>query len=399
MTLRDIASGAVFNAVHRNNLVYNTCWEDPRLDRVALELGPDDAVMMITSAGCNALDYALCSPREIHCVDMNPRQNALLELKLAGIRTLEFDTFFDWFGRGRVIGADAIYGKRLRPELSPASRKFWDDHIHFFSAANPRDSFYFHGTSGFVARMLNLYVDRRPGMRESVNALLEAETLEEQQNIFYTRVVDMFWSKPIRWIASKDSMLSLLGVPKAQRDYLEQHYAGGIVKFMEDCFEAVFAKLPLGDNYFWRVYLTGQYTHDCCPEYLKRENFEALKGGLAGRVHVHTNTIENFLRGHDGRFTRYVLLDHMDWLSSHRIDALRTEWQAIVDRAAPQSRIIWRSGGMQVDFVDPIEVSLNKQRQRIGDMLTYHPELAADLHVRDRVHTYGSFYIADMATA
>src|SRR5690606_36502554 len=114
----------------------------------------------------------------------------------------------------------------------------------------------------------------------------------EQQSIFYDGVVDMFWSKPIRWVASKDSLLSLLGVPKAQRDYLEQHYAGGIVQFMEDCLEAVFAKLPLGDNYFWRVYLTGQYTHDCCPEYLKQDNSEALKGGLADRVHVHTNTIQ-----------------------------------------------------------------------------------------------------------
>ena len=28
----------VFDLVHRNNLVYNTCWEDPRLDRAALDL-------------------------------------------------------------------------------------------------------------------------------------------------------------------------------------------------------------------------------------------------------------------------------------------------------------------------------------------------------------------------
>ena len=34
-------SGKCFNFVHGKNLVYNTCWEDPRLDRVALDLGPD----------------------------------------------------------------------------------------------------------------------------------------------------------------------------------------------------------------------------------------------------------------------------------------------------------------------------------------------------------------------
>ena len=35
MGVGDWFSGLCFNVVHRNNLVYNTCWEDPRLDRVA----------------------------------------------------------------------------------------------------------------------------------------------------------------------------------------------------------------------------------------------------------------------------------------------------------------------------------------------------------------------------
>jgi S-adenosylmethionine-diacylglycerol 3-amino-3-carboxypropyl transferase len=30
-------------------------------------------------------------------------------------------------------------------------------------------------------------------------------------------------------------------------------------------------------------------------------------------------------------------------------------------------------------------------------MLTYHRELATELHEKDRVHTYGSFHIADLA--
>ena len=51
MSVMDWVSGRMFNLVHRKNLVYNTCWEDPRLDRVALDLGPDDELMMITARG------------------------------------------------------------------------------------------------------------------------------------------------------------------------------------------------------------------------------------------------------------------------------------------------------------------------------------------------------------
>lgn len=77
----------LFRYVHGNHLVYNTCWEDPRLDREVMALGPTDEVVLITSAGCNALDYALDGPQRIHAVDLNHRQNALLELKLSGIRS------------------------------------------------------------------------------------------------------------------------------------------------------------------------------------------------------------------------------------------------------------------------------------------------------------------------
>src|SRR6185503_8682168 len=93
MTTRGILRRAVFEAVYRTNLVYNQCWEDPARDREALDLSPRDRVLVITSAGCNALDYALTGARVV-AVDANPRQNHLLELKRAGIRALDFDAFF-----------------------------------------------------------------------------------------------------------------------------------------------------------------------------------------------------------------------------------------------------------------------------------------------------------------
>ena len=159
MSPRDWVSERVFNLVHRHNLVYNTCWEDPRLDRVALDIGTDDSIMVITSAGCNALDYVLCNPRHVHAVDMNPPQNALLELKLAGIKQLDFQTFFAMFGRGQLDGAREVYHRTLRRGLSDGARSYWDRHIQFFARAQRRP-FYFRGTSGTFAKLVNVYIDR-----------------------------------------------------------------------------------------------------------------------------------------------------------------------------------------------------------------------------------------------
>ena len=395
MAIFDWISRRVFKSVHGNNLVYNTCWEDPRLDRVALDLGPDDNVLVITSAGCNALDYSLAGCNHVYAVDMNPRQNALLDLKMSAIRNLEFDDFFAMFGEGRLRGAEGIYKRHLREELPTWSRAFWDKKIKWFD--NPTKTFYFRGTSGSVARMLKMYTDSVIRVRPHLDALLEAESTEQQREIYDSHLRDKFWSGLMKFAMNRDTTMSMLGVPKAQRRQIENQYEGGLVKFIQDCMENVFANLSIKDNYFWRVYLNGKYTRDCCPEYLKAENFERLKTGLVERVSTPTDSVQGFLEKHDGQISRYILLDHMDWLSDQYFSLLESEWQAIVDRAAPGARLIWRSGGLRTDFIDEVKINRDGQIQKVAPMLNYHPELAGELHQKDRVHTYGSFYIADLS--
>ncbi len=387
-------SQCVFQFIHRHNLVYNTCWEDPRLDRAALRLGPEDRVLVITSAGCNALDYVLAGAGEVIAVDINPRQNALLELKLAGIRGLAYPDFFSMFGRGRVDNAGRIYAERLRSWLSPPARAYWDRRIGLFEPGNLRP-FYYRGTSGTFALAMSLYMKRVARLRPWLDALLAAASLDEQRQI-YERMHDRFWSRGARFFMRRDFVLAMLGVPPQQRRQVEADYPGGIVQFVHDCVEAVFSRLPLADNYFWRVYLTGTYTRDCCPEYLKAENFVALKAGLVDRVQVHTDTVHGFLEKHDLPISRFVLLDHMDWLSGDLGPCLDAEWQWIVRRAAPGARAIWRSGGLRTDFVDRARIVVGGRYREVGELLRYDRPLAESLHAKCRVHTYGSFHIADL---
>jgi S-adenosylmethionine-diacylglycerol 3-amino-3-carboxypropyl transferase len=87
----------------------------------------------------------------------------------------------------------------------------------------------------------------------------------------------------------------------------------------------------------------------------------------------------------------------MDWLCDKHFNILEDEWQAIVRRAAPNARVLWRSGGTHTDFVERVEVDIDGKLRRVGELLTYHKQLADELHEKDRVHTYGSFHIADLA--
>lgn len=72
--------------------IYAFAWEDPKVDLQYLDLQKDDHMFVITSGGCNVLEYAIkVGPKRIHCVDLNPCQNHMLELKLAGLSALAYE--------------------------------------------------------------------------------------------------------------------------------------------------------------------------------------------------------------------------------------------------------------------------------------------------------------------
>lgn len=387
---------AWFNLIHTSNLVYNTCWEDPRLDRAAMALRPTDEVLVITSAGCNALDYCLGGAGRIHAVDMNPFQNALLELKLAAARTLDYDDFFVMFGCGRSVDWQKQYSA-MRSQLSETSQGIWDRRGEaYFGGPLGRRSFYFRGSSGTFAWLVNGYVNRVAKLREAVRDLLEARNIPEQQTIFQEwRLAERLFRPLVRFLLRRDTTLAMLGVPRSQRRQLDEQYAGGIVQFIMDRVQQVLTQMSLADNYFWRVYLTGEYTPDCCPEYLKEANFAKLRESR-DRFQISTNSVLGYLNQHSGQINRFVLLDHMDWLHENHRDLLQQEWQAIVNKAGDNARVLWRSAGFHADFIDPIRVQTEDGRREVGELLTYHRELASELHRADRVNTYGSFYIADL---
>jgi S-adenosylmethionine-diacylglycerol 3-amino-3-carboxypropyl transferase len=381
----------LFRTLYSRSLVYNTCWEDPAVDRRALGLTREDVVLVITSAGCNALDYALLGPRRIHAVDANPRQNALLELKLAGVRALDFDDFFCLFGEGFHPDVETLYQRRLREQLSPFAREYWDRNHAWF--ASQRGSFYFHGLSGLVACGFKAYLAVRPYLASCIRALFGAGSLDEQREIYAQNVAPLMWGPGMRWALSRQLTLSLLGVPRPQRREIEAEHAGGVAAYVRDSVEYVLCQLPLATNYFWRVYLNGRYTRSCCPEYLKPDNFARLKAGLANCIEPHTTTVTEFLRGAPEPISKFILLDHMDWMASHAPEALAEEWHEIFRHATPAARLIFRSAHRRPRYLEAVRIDGVSLMER----LAFHEQIAQELSREDRVHTYAGFHICDVA--
>lgn len=387
--LRDAIGQWIFRLVHDRSLVYGCCWEDPRADLAVLRLRDHDHVLVITSGGCNALDYLLEQPAHVFAVDVNPRQNALLELKVAGIRGLDWHDFFAVFGTGRHPRIHELYRERLRDLLPERHRGYWDRAIGMFRGP---PGFHFRTTSGWFARLFGLYIDHVVAAREPIERLLAATSMAEQIEIYERELRQRFWGPWLAYLLSRDTLLALTGIPPQQRRQV-QRFSPDVQDYLRRQAERVIYGQPIGENYFWRLYLTGAFTPDCCPRYLQRDSFERLKG-LVDRLSTHTATVERFLAVGTGPISRFVLLDHMDWLTGPRANELAAEWQAILDRSSPDARMLWRSLGLRTDFVDDVVVRHRGGQARLADLL--EPDTAAADRVRatERVTAYGSVTVA-----
>lgn len=383
-TLKQRAYDAWFRHVHGSRLIYNTCWEDPRADRALLGVSSGSRIAMITSAGCNALDYLLDDPAEIHCVDLNPRQNALLDLKLAALATLEHEDLFALFGSGRHANFEALYRERLRSRLQEPSAAFWDRHLHWFNGRG-RGSFYFRGAAGDVAWLVNTILRHaRRGLRRDLLALFESPDLATQRERYAT-IEPRLFGPALRALIRQPATLTLLGVPRAQRDLITRQYPGGVSAFVQDKLRWLMTEVPVSENYFWRLYLHGNYSPQCCPNYLRPEYRDVLRERL-DRVYLYTASFSAFLQQHPEPLTHFVLLDHQDWLCAHDLPGLEQEWQLILARSAPGARVLLRSAALKVEFLPEFA---RRALHDGGDSELWHQ--------RDRVGTYGSVMLAEVA--
>lgn len=371
----------LFKAITSNNLVYNTSWEDPRIDRQLLDLNSNSKVLMLTGAGCNALDYLLDDVQQIDAIDINPAQNALLDLKKAFFINGRYSLLWDFWADGQAYHPKEAYTKNLRSYIPSIGQKYWDTHIHKFEQQNNNAGFYFSGTAGKVAQLINWRIKQK-GLTESVEKLLQSQSLEEQ-SYYFEEIEPQLWNPFSRWLVRRHSSMSLLGVPASQRKMIEQQYQRGIEEFIRQSLNHVFTKLPITDNYFWHVYLTGFYSADCCPNYLQESNFKQISSRI-NRITTHTSSLLQFLCNSSKKYSHFVLLDHQDWMAYVQPQKLAQEWRQILRHAQPGARILFRSAGSNLDFLPNF----------VWDTLSFRTKRTKKLHQKDRVGTYESTHLA-----
>ncbi|KIY44344.1 S-adenosyl-L-methionine-dependent methyltransferase [Fistulina hepatica ATCC 64428] len=388
--------------VHKEfrTFMYSFTWEDPFEDVKYLDLSKDDTMFVITSAGDNALHYAIAAqPKRIHCVDMNPCQGHLMELKLAAIQALSHKDFFALFGDGCYPNFSELLASDLAPYLSSAAYQFWSLNDDAFMS-----SFYLHGYSGWAIR-LAAFMFRMAGVTEQVQQLCNAENLQEQERIWNSgvraalinRVVVAVLKTPafcwnasclLRSLIPSDSWPQALGVPMNQRQMLLNE--GSVYDYLVDTLDPIVTTYHLKNGaYHFLLTLLGHYTPQSCPAYLTQKGFETLKanvGEVLDAFLLHTDTIINVLRGlSDWSLTRVVLMDHLDWFTPGSLD-VDEEVDQVYRTVRPGGYVLLRSAAKMPWYMDVF-----KKR---GFKITQLSARQGNKFAIDRVNMYASFWRA-----
>ncbi|KAJ3870770.1 hypothetical protein F5051DRAFT_463890 [Lentinula edodes] len=361
--------------------------EDPEVDIQHLDITSSDSVFAITSAGDNVLHYAIASsPRNLHCVDMNPCQGHLLELKLAAISSLEYSDFFALFGRGYHPRFRDLLDSKLKDRLSIHAYEFWKANASAFSSS----SFYDWGYSGRALRFVRLFF-KLTGVYGDVERLCDCESLEEQTSMWQSKLRSV-WLNPLVVALLRNPIFcwNALGVPLNQRRMLLDE--GGVYQYICDTLDPILSTYLLKtQNYFYLLALLGHYTPECCPSYLSREGFDKLKAKDCESLNafrIYTETILDALHElPSSSLTRVLLMDHMDWYNPGS-NELKNEAIELSRVLAPRGLVFWRSASRypwynQVFTLNGFQVKPLNIRQ---------PGTAIPL---DRVNMYASFWQAE----
>ncbi|KAJ5037256.1 uncharacterized protein L3040_007433 [Drepanopeziza brunnea f. sp. 'multigermtubi'] len=174
--------------------------EDTRVDHRLLKLTSQDFVLTITSAGDNILSYALASPARIHAVDPSPYQNHLLELKVAAFNALSYADVRKLLGSGKHPNFPQLLISRLSPHMSSRAFQYWLTNTHVFSSTRGK-GLYEAGGSRHAIRIIRLLVTTIR-FNSQIAALLKAKTLNEQREIYNTKIRPIIMSRVFTYLVA-----------------------------------------------------------------------------------------------------------------------------------------------------------------------------------------------------
>ena len=351
------------------DVLYAQCWEDPALDRIALNICPDDVVFSISSGGCNTLTFLLDDPAKIIALDISPYQNYLLELKIAAFRKLSHGELLEFVGV-RPSDRRLEFYQRIRGELTHASQAYWDEQHEKI-----RNGIMHCGRYERYMRLLRVWVCRLIG-QSAIREFFATDNPAARLKIYHERWENLWWWILTRILLSRAVMTVFFD--KAFFKYLNKSFSFG--KHFAQKVKHALTELQMKGNYFLSYILLGHFfSEDDLPPYLREENFEIIRERI-GRVQIVTDSCEHyFAQLPDKSISKFNFTNIFEWMSPEVFEDLL---QQTIRVAKDDALLTYRN------------LLVHRERPEVlADQIRSLRMLAQSLHERDLSFIYSNYVV------
>jgi S-adenosylmethionine-diacylglycerol 3-amino-3-carboxypropyl transferase len=347
---------------------YANGWEDPELLLRGLEPRAGARVLSIAAAGDNSFTL-LAAGAEVVAVDVSAAQLALVELKASAVRELPHAETLAFLGVRGETDRRLIY-RRLRPDLSPAARAFWDRRPGEVAAGVAHAGKFESYFRLFRRRVLPLVHRRR-----RVEELLEPRDSDGRRAFYAERWDTWRWRLLFRAFFSRTLMGRLGRDPEFFR-YVEGSVADRILERAR----YALTELPVADNPYIEYILRGRFERTL-PPWLAPERYQPLRAGL-GRLTLHHGPVEEAAEVHrSAGFDGFNLSDIFEYLDAATCESV---YRRLAACAAPGARFAYWN------LLVP-----RRRPESLASRVRGLEDRAAELFRRDRAFFYSRFVLEE----
>jgi len=345
-----------------SRLSYSFGNEDWKTEKRALKLKPEDQVLCITASGDRPLNLLFRNCKKIVCIDANPIQNHLLCLKIAAMKSLNYQDYLAFLG---VVPSEHRLKtlQKVMLKMNKETAHFWLQNKKMIQ----KGIIY----QGAVERLTKITARCASIVRgKKIKRLFEMDDLEEQK-----KFVAREWDTPI-WRKFFEFALK----PFITRYIIEDPGLMNIgsainpgVYFYERINESLKRDLAK-KNLLLALLFTGKVPKESFPPYLTEEGIQAIKPRLQ-RLEVKTLDVITYLESlSESTFDVFSLSDVISYMSYPNFIRLL---QAMIKTAKPGARFCLR------EFLSSHEIPQELQPYFIRD-----ESLEQELEKQDNCFVY-----------
>ncbi len=297
--------------------------------KVEYEILPKNTnhVVAIAGSGGRVLPLLAKSPGHITCVDILDEQLYLTELRIQGMKALDFATFRAFLGyppivmlpedRKRIFDTLALSADARNYLQQLFIKHHWSEIVYMGK---------FEMTMATLSKINGLVTGKRG------KDIFNCENIEEQRAYYYSRFPSRRW-KVILFLLGNSSVLNTL---LYKGDFPEKNIEGSYYNNFRNIYDSIFRNIRINESFFAQLSFWGKINNsEGNPIEVNEDVFTKAKEALVNcKISYRKNDIIKFIAGLPGKSVGFVSLsDVPSFTKEYEYEYLQLMKPALSDQA------------------------------------------------------------------